>query len=195
VGPQVGRYTLLKYFMVTEDSTYFITWLEKMPGSLPRYFAAETFRRHGNLAAAESLLTELLRHRGDVSPQAVRLSLARLRFQQGDAPGAEAEYWKAVQDIRSPLGSAILFEDLKYIVSDGELEYYRNLDSVGRQRDFFRSFWNFRNPSLALAPTPGYGSTSAGSFMPSRHSNTTARAPHSTTPTGSMSSHSPGHSP
>ena len=154
VGPQVGRYTLLKYFMVTEDSTYFITWLEKMPGSLPRYFAAETFRRHGNLAAAESLLTELLRHRGDVSPQAVRLSLARLRFQQGDAPGAEAEYWKAVQDIRSPLGSAILFEDLKYIVSDGELEYYRNLDSVGRQRDFFRSFWNFRNPSLALGTNP-----------------------------------------
>ena len=154
VGPQVGRYTLLKYFMVTEDSTYFITWLEKLPGSLPRYFMAETFRRHGNFAAAESLLTELLRHPGDVSPQAVRLSLARLRFQQGDAPSAEAEYWKAVQEIRSPLGSAVLFEDLKYIVSDGELEYYDNLDSVGPQRDFFRSFWNFRNPSLALGTNP-----------------------------------------
>jgi tetratricopeptide (TPR) repeat protein len=150
LGPQVGRYTLLKYFMVTEDSSNFITWLEQQPGSLPRYFMAETFRRHENFAAAESLLTELLYHPGDVSPQAVRLSLARLRSQQGDRPAAEAEYWKAVQELRSPLGSAILLEDLKYILSDGEFEYYNTLDLVNRQRDFFRSFWNFRNPSLAL---------------------------------------------
>lgn len=150
VGPQVGRYKLFRYFMVTEDSSDFIGWLGKLPGSLPRYFMGETFRRHGNLAAAESLLTDLVNHPGDVAPQAVRLSLARVRFKQGDRPGAETEYWKAVQDLRSPLGSAILFEDLKCIMSDGELEYYKNIDSVSRQRDFFRSFWNFRNPSLAL---------------------------------------------
>ncbi len=150
VGPQVGRYKLFRYFMVTEDSSDFMGWLGRLPGSLPRYFMGETFRRHGNPAAAESLLTDLLHHPGEVSPQAVRLSLARLRFQQGDRLAAEMEYWKAVQELNSPLGSAILFEDLKYIVSDWELEYYNNRDSVSGQKDFFRSFWNFRNPSLAL---------------------------------------------
>ena len=150
LGPQMGRYKLFRYFMVTGDSLDFVGWLGKLPGSLPRFFTAETFRRHGNLVAAESLLTDLVDHPSDVSPQAVHLSLARVRFSRGDRPGAEAEYWKAVQELRSPLGSAVLFEDLKYILSDGELGYYNTLDSVGRQRDFFRSFWNFRNPSLAL---------------------------------------------
>jgi tetratricopeptide (TPR) repeat protein len=150
VGPQVGRYGLFRYFMFTEDSTEFVRWLEGLPGSMPRYFRAETFRRHGNFAAAESILTLLLKTPGDVSLQAVRIALARLRFAQGDRSAAEAEYWNGVNEVRSSLGSAILFEDLKYIVSDGELTYFNSLDSVSRQREFFRSFWNFRNPSLAL---------------------------------------------
>ncbi len=150
VGPQVGRYGLFRYFMFTEDSTEFVRWLGGLPGSMPRYFRAETFRRHGNFPAAESLLTSLLRTPGDVSLQAVRIALARLRFAQGDRFAAEAEYWNGVNEVHTRLGSAILFEDLKYIVSDGELTYFNSLDSVSRQRDFFRSFWNFRNPSLAL---------------------------------------------
>jgi hypothetical protein len=150
VGPQLGMYKLFRYFMVTEDSSDFIGWLGRRPGSLRRYFMEETFRRHGNLTTAESLLTDLLYHPGGVCPQAVHLSLARVRFAVGDRTGAELEYWKAVNGMDSPLGAALLFEDLKYIVSDWELSYFTSLDSVSRQKEFFQSFWNFRNPSLAL---------------------------------------------
>ncbi|HMK39791.1 MAG TPA: hypothetical protein VK569_10645, partial [Bacteroidota bacterium] len=150
VGPRFGRYNLFRYFMFAEDSTDFTGWLSGMPGTLPRYFMAEEFRRRGNLAAAETLFTSLLQSPGDVCPQVIHLALARLRLKQGNRRAAELEYWKAVNEIRSPLGSAIIFDDLKYIVSDWELLLFNSLKSVPRQQEFFRSFWNFRNPSLAL---------------------------------------------
>ncbi len=153
-GPQVGRYNLFRFFMATEDSADYLGWLRGLPGDLPRYFIAETCRRRGNLPAADTLLHELLLHPGDVSIQAIRLSLARLRFKQGDPDGAETEYWKAVEDVETELGAAILFEDVKYIVSDGELDYYRSLRTVDQKREFFESFWNFRNPSMALGFNP-----------------------------------------
>ena len=150
LGPQIGLFRLYGYFMAVQGLDEFIRWLGNQPGSIPQYFIAERLRRDGNLAAAETLLTALLYHSGDLPAQAVRLSLARLRFQQGERLAAEAEYWRGVQDLRTDLGAAILFEDLKYVVSDAELATYEGLDSLGARREFFRSFWNFRNPSLAL---------------------------------------------
>ena len=150
VGPQIGLYKLYRYYMAVLDPSEFVGWLGNQPGKLPQYFVGESLRRRGNLVAAESLFAELLHYPEEVSPQALRLSLARLRFQEGNRLAAESEYWKAINDLRAGLGSAILFEDLKYVLSDPELEYYNALDSISQRRDFFRSFWNFRNPSLAL---------------------------------------------
>ncbi len=149
-GPQIGIYKLYRYFLGVENPAGVRAWLTGQPGELPRYFAAEAFRREGNFAAADSILMVLLQNPGEVSPQAVRLSLARLRYAQGEPLAAEAEYWKGVDGLETVLGSAILFEDLKYVVSDRELDEYAALDSIGARRDFFRSFWNSRNPSIAL---------------------------------------------
>jgi len=150
IGPAIGRYRLFEYWIGTEDSGEIVKWLEGLPGTLPRYYVGEVCRRHGDFNGADSIFESLLFQRGEVSPQAVRLSLARLRMQQGDETAAENEYWKAISEIADPLGAAILFEDLKYIISDQELYLFNSLDSVIQKRDFFRTFWNFRNPSLAL---------------------------------------------
>jgi len=150
VAPQVGMYRLFRAFMAEEDSAHFADWLSTLPGSMPLLYRAETLRRSGNLAGARPLLESLLARPGDVSPQAVRLSLARVRFSDGDLPGADREYRAAIEGLDSRLGAAILFDDLKYIVSDWELAHFAGLDSVGPQRDFFRAFWNFRDPSPAL---------------------------------------------
>lgn len=154
VGPRIGKYRLFEYWIRTEDSAEIVSWLGNLPGSLPRYYVGEICRRNGNLSQADSVFQGLLAHTGDVSPQAVRLSLARLRMRQGDEAAAEHMYWKAVAELADLLGSAVLFEDLKYIVSDQELYLFNSLDSVSAKRDFFRSFWNFRNPSLALKVNP-----------------------------------------
>lgn len=150
VAAQLGLYKLYAYYMAVEDSSDFLPFLRRQPGAVARYFEGETLRRHLDLAGADSVFAALLLKPEEVSPQAIRLARARLRIQRGDRAGAEAEYWRAVQDLRTQLGAAILFEDVKYVVADAELDYYRGLDAVDAKRDFFRSFWNFRNPSLAL---------------------------------------------
>ncbi|HTY59291.1 MAG TPA: GWxTD domain-containing protein, partial [Bacteroidota bacterium] len=150
-GPQIGIYRLYKYFMGVEDPEEFSDWLGSQPGVLPRYFAGEALRRSGKIAAADSVLSAVLHEPGEVSIPAIRLSLARVRFAQGEERAAEAEYWKGVSGINDALGSALMFEDLKYVVSDRELDEFNGLDSVAQCRDFFRSFWNSRNPSMALS--------------------------------------------
>jgi len=150
IGPQVGLYRLYRAFMAEEDSARFVAWLSALPGSIPRLYRAETQRRHGDLSGAKSALASLLARPGDASPQAIRLSLARVLFSEGDLSGAEREYRAAIDELDSRLGGGILFEDLKYIVTDDEIASYAGCDSIGRVRDFFRAFWNFRNPSPAL---------------------------------------------
>ncbi|HUI09613.1 MAG TPA: GWxTD domain-containing protein [Bacteroidota bacterium] len=150
IEPQVGRYRLYQYFIATEDSAHVVDWLRTLPGDLPRYFVGELWRRHGNVAGADSVFNMLLARAGEVSPQALRLSLARLMMKQGRGEEAEKEYWKGIHSANTRLGLALLLEDVKYIISDQELYLFRSIDSVSGQRQFFRSFWNFRNPSLAL---------------------------------------------
>jgi tetratricopeptide (TPR) repeat protein len=147
---QLGLYTIYRYFMAVEDSAEFVGFLRKEPGLWPKYFIGEFLRRHGNLSVAESLLTSLVESPGEVPSQAIRLSLTRLYFARGEKAKAEAEYWRALRDLHTELGAAIVFEDLKYILSDGELAQYRRLNSLKAKEDFFQNFWNFRNPSLAL---------------------------------------------
>ena len=146
----IGVYRLFEYFMATEDSSGFVRWLEGLPGALPRFYRAELARRHGALTSADSLLILLSGRPADVSPSAIHLSLARLRMTEGKRSAAEEEYWRAVEAMKTPLDAAVMFEDVKYIVSDDELFYFNSLDSASRQKEYFRSFWNFRNPSLAL---------------------------------------------
>ena len=149
-GPQLGLYKLQRFYAATLDSTDFTSWLTEKSSSTSRYVLGEWLRRHGNLTMAATQFLDLLVDSGDVPLQALFLSLSRLRMAQGDSAGAEGEYWNAVSTLHSPIGAAILFEDLKYILSDQELDYYKSLRSVSQKRDFFKSYWNFRNPSLAL---------------------------------------------
>ena len=153
-GAHLGLYGLFRYYMSVQDSSTFLSWVRKQPGRLPRFFVGEALRRNGNLADADSIFTELLRDPEEVPVEAIHLACARLRFKGGDTRAAESEYGKAIHELRSEFGAAVLFDDLKYLISDAELEYYRGLDSLRAKQDFFRSFWNFRNPTPALGTNP-----------------------------------------
>jgi GWxTD domain-containing protein len=154
VSAHLGLCRLFRYYMSVQDSSTFLTWVREQPGSLPRYFVGEALRRNGNLVDADSLFTALLRDPEEVPEEAIHLARARLRFKRGDATAAESEYWNAIHELRSGFGAAILFDDIKYIISDAELEYYRGLDSLREKQEFFRSFWNVRNPAPALKSNP-----------------------------------------
>jgi tetratricopeptide (TPR) repeat protein len=151
---RVGLFKLYRYFVATEDSSKILGWLRNQPGAVAKYFVGEALRRNGNLAEAESVFTGLPADPEEVPPAVIHLSVARLRYRQGKAFEAEREYWKALDGLRTLLGAALVFEDMKYIISDPELEYYAALTTVDEKRDFFRSCWNFRNPSAALHSNP-----------------------------------------
>ena len=147
---QLGLYKLYRYYMATTDSGDYLGWLRTCPGELPRLFAGETLRRNKDFPGAESLFTSIRNESAEISPQAVSIAFARLRFSKGDMEGGASEYWRGIEGMKSELGAEVLFEDLKYILSDSELDEYLSLDSLGAKKGFFRTFWNFRDPSLAL---------------------------------------------
>ena len=118
------------------------------------FFTAELLRRVNQLDDAEKLLRQLLLNPGEVPVQAVLLSLTRIDVKRGRADSAEHAYWEAVDRVSTGLGSALLFEDLKYIVTDAELDAYASLSSDRRKQAFFRSFWARRNPTPSAPSNP-----------------------------------------
>jgi hypothetical protein len=150
VDARLGLYKLYRHFMSLRDSSTFLEWLRPQIGTLPRFFEGETFRRAGNFGQADSVFTLLVDAPGEVCMQAVRIARARLLMAQGKRQQAEDEYWLGVRELTTDIGAALLFEDIKHIVSDGELNYYNSLLTVEARQDFFRSFWNSRNTTYAL---------------------------------------------
>ena len=143
-------YKLFRYYMATVSPAEFTAMVRPLPGEWSRFFEGEVRRRSGDLVGADSVFTRLLEHPGEVSPQAVRLARARLLMTKGLPEDAEREYMKGLQELEGEFGAAILFDDLKYIISDTELSAYESLSTTRARIEFIRTFWNFRNPSLAL---------------------------------------------
>jgi GWxTD domain-containing protein len=151
---QLGLFRMYHFYMSVEDSTEFLGWLRKEPDEMSKFFVCETERRDGNLGCAESLYTALLHEPGTLPTSIIRLGRVRLLAKQGRREAAEEEYWQAVRELDTEFGAAVLFEDLKYLIADNELDYYRSLETPTAKQDFFRSFWNVRNPTFALKSNP-----------------------------------------
>jgi tetratricopeptide (TPR) repeat protein len=113
------------------------------------YFAAEVLRRQMRFEESRRLLGELVGRPESVPVQAIYCALARMSFAEGDDAKGEMYYWRAVDNITTWLGSAILFEDIKYVLTDAELKQYLQIASDRKKAAFFHLFWNLRNPSPA----------------------------------------------
>ncbi|MEO8168926.1 MAG: GWxTD domain-containing protein, partial [bacterium] len=146
VEPQMGLFNLYNHFICVTDTETSSTWLRSHPSSFARYFSGELFRINERPDDARNIFESMLRTDTIVPRQAILLSLVRLKVFAGDTSSAERLYWQAVEEVHSPVGTALIFEDLKYIMSDEELHTYNSLSSVERKLSFFRAFWNIRNP-------------------------------------------------
>ena len=149
VGPALGLFKLYRYTVAVTSPEDIFKLLAGRHDPFALYFAAEALRRQRRYDEAERILKRLIEHGYGVPLQAVDLSRARIRFALGDDAGGEDLYWKGVDRIDSWLGSEVLFEDIKYIVTDRELAKYDSLASDRKKALFFRLFWNLRNPSPA----------------------------------------------
>ena len=133
-----------------------LDWLLR-PGAdaLDRYFAAEALRREGRLHEADRMLAWLQERRSPEVPR-VLLVLGRVRVAAArERPAAAHDHMTAtIAAIETPLDAALLFEEVKYIVSPDELETYRSLRTPTEYRRFFEAFWTKRHPALGAPVNP-----------------------------------------
>jgi GWxTD domain-containing protein len=146
---RLGLLRLYRYYIAVQDPKEVMDSLAHMHSDHARFFEGEILRRQGNLDAAEQVFVSLLSTPRQISSEAISLSLARVYFEKGQTARAEEIYWHAVDRISSWLGAALVFEDIKYLVTDAELGTYRAVLSDGKKKAFFHSFWNLRNPTPA----------------------------------------------
>ena len=111
-----------------------------------RFFHAERLRRQGQLEEADSCLRELREKLGIVRPQLILQSLARIKAKQKMPDEVEQLVTESIALIRTMADADLVFEDVKYLVSDEELAKYDALVSASDARQFFATFWTKRNP-------------------------------------------------
>jgi hypothetical protein len=111
-----------------------------------RYFHAERVRCHGRLQEAEASLLEMREKPGLVRPQLILQSLARIKAAQKMADTVDQLVTESIALIRVMSDADLVFDDVKYLLSDQELARYEALSSASDARQFFTTFWTRRNP-------------------------------------------------
>ena len=151
VDAQVGLLHLYSHYISLTNPNDALQWLQSQNNDYGRYFAAEVLRRTKQFMQAETTLYGLLTRPSTLPPQAYYLSLAHMYAIAGKSQPAQQSYWKTVDEISSWLGGSMIFEELKYIITDDELEEYRSLSSDRLKKAFFHRAWAARDPMPATA--------------------------------------------
>ncbi len=149
IEPQVKLFRMYRYYITHSRQADAIAWLERQPWEPARWAIAEKYRRDGNLAAAESLLTLMLPRQLTMPRQPIYLSLAKIFYLRKLPQRAEQFYWQAVREIDTDVAADLVFEDIKYIVTDEELATYRSLPTIPEKQHFFTALWTRRDPTPA----------------------------------------------
>jgi hypothetical protein len=143
--PKVGLYGLYRRFVLRQPDDA-AAWLETQQTSIARIFLAEAYRRAGKLEEAGAVLHEMLAGRPTMLETPVYLSLARVAAAKNQPDSSTAYFLQAVNAISSNLAADLVFDDLKYIVTDEEYDRYRGLTLPDDKALFFKAFWDRRNP-------------------------------------------------
>ncbi len=146
VEPQVKLFRFYRYFITHNSEKKVLEYLSQFSNPEAQFAIAEKYRREGKLAMADSIYQLLLKNPEAMWHQPVYLALARLYYKQGKKQKAQSFFWRAVNEISNEIQADLVFEDIKYIVTDEELHRYRELKSPDEKIDFFHTFWNRRDP-------------------------------------------------
>jgi tetratricopeptide (TPR) repeat protein len=146
---QRGLFRLYQYLLDNRSEKKCIAWLQAHDSEHARYFIGEAHRRAGETAAADSALQKWLDAGPAISPAPAYLALARLHYQREQPQAAEQFFWQAVTGIRNQVDAELVFDDVKYIVTDAELQRFRDLDLPLDYRAFFHGLWTKRDPTPA----------------------------------------------
>lgn len=148
-GPQIGIFNLYRHLITRRGKDEAISWLAQQPWDHAQYFIAEKLRREKKIAEADSILHQLLSTSKSMSKQPILLSIAKCAYARNRRKTGEIYYWRAVDEIKNDIDAGLVFEEIKYILSDSELHAYRAAKTPAEQSAFFRALWAKRNPMPA----------------------------------------------
>ncbi|MCI0495773.1 GWxTD domain-containing protein, partial [candidate division KSB1 bacterium] len=149
--PEVKLFRLYRFYITHTRKNPALDWLQKQNWDHAIYAIGEKLRRENELIKADSVLQHLANKPSPTSRQPAYLSLARIYYEKKDAAEAEKYYWRAVNEISDAIDADLVFEDLKYIITDQELQTYRSLHTTKAKKDFFKKLWLSRNPTPAAS--------------------------------------------
>ncbi len=145
--PEVKLFRLYRYLIVNRDLDKSLLWLQQQPWDHSKFYIGEKFRREGMLDKADSVFQILLNEKLDMSVQPLLLSLARVNYERGKPDQGQDYFWQAVDRISSFVESDLVFQDIKYIITDEEMELYRSIPVLEEKIDFFHAIWIKRDPT------------------------------------------------
>ncbi len=150
--PRLKLFRFYRYFITNTKERKAISWLKTFSFDESNYAIAEKFRRKGKLTKADSIFQFLLTKKSNMVSQPIYLSLARIHSKRKQPLETEKYFRMAVDYIRNHVEADLVFEDIKYIITDQELKSYFSLDNVKDKINFFHVLWTSRDP----LPASGY---------------------------------------
>jgi tetratricopeptide (TPR) repeat protein len=148
---QRGLFRLYQYLLDNRGEKEALKWLQVHSSEHARYFIGELQRRAGKLDSAEAALQSWLAAAPTISKAPAYLSLARLHYQRGQPQAAEKFFWQAVDGIRDQADAQLVFDEVKYIVTEAELQEYQRLAAPQEYIAYFHRLWVSRDPTPAAS--------------------------------------------
>ena len=146
----VGLHRFYDFYLELEDQNRVRTWLRNHDSPRAALYLAESYRRHDLTQRADSMLSALLSGLPPgLSPVPVHLALARARLQSGYPERAQHQYNQAVNSISNENDVQLMFEFVKYVLTDEELSSYSDMQTEAGQIQFFHTLWVSRDPMPA----------------------------------------------
>lgn len=144
-----GLLQLYRALIRHRDAEEAEAWLRRQVWDQARFTLGELWRRRGDLDRADSLFRDLLSRPIGMSRQPVLLALAKIEYARGHDELGERYFWRAVDTIQDSVDAFLVFEEIKYILSEEELQQFLALQDIEAQKQFFRQFWTRRDPTPA----------------------------------------------
>jgi len=134
-------------FLLSDDEAWRFKWLRSNNSDYDRFFIAEKHRLDGNLKLADSLLKRLGARKLSISKVPVYLSHVRLNFESGNNLEGERLYNKALRECNHFYEVKFIFDDLKYILADEDLNVH--FPTIRDVKNYYYQFWKKKNPMPA----------------------------------------------
>lgn len=147
VEGQHGLFRLYQRFLDCRSKDEVLDWLQTHDSEHARYFIGETYRRAGELDSAAVVLRQGLAAKPTISLVPAYLALARLDYERDLPIQAEKYFVQAVDGIRNRLDAELVFDDVKYIVTEKELQEFNRLATPSDYAAFFHNLWIKRDPT------------------------------------------------